>query len=510
MGSAVLNSVAVASNAAAGPHLGLLRIGAAQLALPVEALREVLPCPAQLAALPVVAEGLCGAIHVRGLVIPVLDLAVLLGLASPLTGERVIVVMRWQDGLLGILASEVCGMARLAPQALHELSFAAPGSRPHLATHSFQLNGGVVTLLSPEQIARLPGVPLVREPQARTGEHRHTAPALLFRCGSVHLGVDASSVEATLPRLAINDSSLRSALCLGVIEHRGFEVAVIDTLQLLGLTRQSRSAALGESALLVLRFPGGGLLALQLDEVSDIVPVAGAQIAVIPALAVQDSRLFRGALSSASADAGRPGQQTLLLEVAGLHQHEVLVALAGLSRQAAKPTRTANANALAGTVAGKTGGGMPGASYLTYFAGVESASPLAQISEIIDFPAALSPIAGRSAAVLGLFNHRGQAAPLVCLSTLLGRAGEFEPATARVLLVQGAGLTVGFVVQDLRSIEVAHWEEAGTAEEQGSASASASASNGTARRQSLVEVGNAAQRRMLPKLDLLQWVASLA
>ncbi|WP_238018112.1 chemotaxis protein CheW [Dactylosporangium sp. AC04546] len=52
-------------------------------------------------------------------------------------------------------------------------------------------------------------------------------------------------------------------------------------------------------------------------------------------------------------------------------------------------------------------------------------------------------------------SHHRRSVPLLCLATLLGQRDEAEPATSRVVLVEG----VGFIVPALRAIEESVWEE---------------------------------------------------
>lgn len=468
---------------------GLMRIERTLLALPVATLREVIPCPEVLAPLPVPAPGLCGAVQLRGSIIPVLDLRSALGLAPANDGdERVIVLMRHDGRLLGLRVNAVQGMARVDADQLHALSVTTPAGAG-IATHSFEVEGGVATLLDAARIAALPGVPMVLEPTVATHERAlgHGEPMLLFRCGALPFGIAAMSVEATVPRVALRDSSLVGELCRGVIDHHGHEVPVIDTLRLLGLGQAPGS---GESAVVVLRFPGG-LLGLMLDEVRDIARVAAQEILPLQALGLRDVRLFRGVLASAG-DAGQSGQH-LLLDDAALRADEILSALAGLSRP----------RALASTRAGEAGGGtLSGAPYLTYRIEVETASPLTQASEILVWPEAVVPLQDRRDATLGLFTHRGSAVPLVCLCTLLGRPSALDTATARVLIVEDEGRRIGLVVEALCSIENARWEQPlGEARD-----ASLDAMRGL---QPLVEVGQGGQHRTLPRLDLLQLVRAL-
>ena len=94
---------------------GGLRIGGLQLALPMSALREVVPC-GRLERLPARAEGLLGAIDLRGVLVPVLDLRPLIGLgpeAAPMVGASGMLF-----GLAGVLIGWAGRAARAAGESL--------------------------------------------------------------------------------------------------------------------------------------------------------------------------------------------------------------------------------------------------------------------------------------------------------------------------------------------------------------------------------------------------------
>lgn len=470
---------------------GLMRIGTSLLALPVAMLREVIPCPAVLAPLPLPAEGLCGAVQLRGTIIPVLDLRRALALPPADEAAAVIVLMRCGGRLLGLKASGVQGMARVAGRRLHELSVAAPAGGG-IATHSFEIDDGMATLLDAARIAALPGVPMIAEPRVESRSERGAGvrePLLLFACGGLPFGVAAMSVDATVPRTTLRGSSLESALCRGVIDHHGHEVPVVDTLHLLGLGELPRAA---ESAVVVLRFPQG-LVGLMLDQVRDIVRVTAGEVLPLQALGLAFPALFRGMLT------GADGDQHLLVDAAALQRDELLATLAGLSRP--KP---ASAGAAAARAGGREGAAQAAAGrpYLTYQIEVETASELTQASEILPYPRDAVPLHAGRDATLGLFTHRGSAVPLVCLCTLLGRPVALDFDTARVLVVEDGGQRVGLVVQALCSIENARWEQPA----EGGDTTLASMRGGL---QPLVEVGQGGQRRTLPRLDLLQLVRAL-
>jgi purine-binding chemotaxis protein CheW len=456
---------------AGGLTLGLMQVGACLLALPAASIREVISCPAVLAPLPASAPGLAGAVRLRGAIIPVLDLAEVLALGrSPSPG--VIVVMRREGRLLGLRACAVQGIATVGAAQLQAFGPPSSGSGP--VTHTLEQGSDIVSLLCPERLAALPGVLLVDEPRTPAAAAlSQRAPYLLFASRGHDLAIAAQAVDATVPATAIKPSAMASGCCLGVVAHHGRDVPVVDTLAALGLAR-ARPAA--QSALIVVRFPGGGLVGLTVDAVRDIALVAPQDVAAMPALAVPRPSLFAGVLQV-------EGSRSLVLAPAGLHDDAALATFARLSgEQISAADRRA---------AREAGGG---AQVLAYVAGLDLATPLLQCSEILPFPADVTRIEGHQAGMLGLFMHRGTAVPLVDLAASLGLAARREGG-GRVILVRRGAAVVGFAVEELRAIETARLKASAHGDPGGGSPARPSLA-------SLVEIGEGAAARMVPCMDL--------
>ena len=134
--------------------------------------------------------------------------------------------------------------------------------------------------------------------------------------------------------------------------------------------------------------------------------------------------------------------------------------------------------------------------FLTYDAGVDVATPLTQITEIVPFPAEVIPFVG-GGPLRGVFTHQRATVPLICLTTLLGRPADIDESTARVLLIEARGTRFGFIVPHLRAIEESVWEERRPdADPDGPVSLAGSP---------LVKIGG----RMLPRIDLEQMVRTM-
>lgn len=449
-----------------GPvRVGLLRIGSALVALPVDVLREVVPLPDRFDALPASAPGLVGAVLLRESVLPVLDLGALTGASR--TREAMGVVVLVHDGRsLGLLVDGVHDVVDLDAAGLQVLA-EDTGERRRLFSATFARpgTGEVGSLLDPGAVVAFPGVlaAAAGAPPAGGAAPGATAPALdpaylVVRCTSadgsaVLLGVDVADVQTTLPALTPGPSPLSSELCLGVTDHGDVRLPVVDPLRLLGLVP---AAGAGPWQALLVR-SGRGLLALVFEEALDIVRPAPAALLPPP----PGTGRARGALRAL---ARLPHGHTHVLDVAALLADPELSALTALNTS----TRTAGVDATAARprVLGQAAAAVTRLDPVVVFRSRGAlTTPLAQVDGVVPFPADPAPwIGGRAG--LGSLVTEHDVVPLVDLAAHLGRGALGEPAAGVVLLVRvpsddpDAGpQRVGLVVERLDDIERPVWRE---------------------------------------------------
>lgn len=472
---------------------GLLRLAGLDVALPLTALREVVPCPDQLAALPVSAAGLLGAMDLRSLVLPVVDLRPVLDRAGDSPPDQVVVVTAHDGQAVGLLADQVLGVIRVPQSALQPVRVAHGDGRRALFSHTFRspADGTIVSVLDAEAILALPGVPTVKDASKASpaGERAAAAGGLVPRasrtyatveCGPYRLAIDADSVHTLLPSSATIPSVLDSALCRGVAEFSGREVPVVDPLVLLGFAPLPEGDT---GAGLVLDLEHGYVILalsglLSLDELADddLLPVAD--------FVVSRPELLAGMVDS-------PGLGTcLVLDQQALRNAPELLGLSAVNTTLGAADGARGTGTGTGTVQRGADAGPP---YLTYSAGQPATSPLEQIAEILPLPAAsdLVPVGDH---VLGVVLHRRAVVPLLCLATLLGRVpGPVTPASCW-LLVHVDGQPFGFAVDALHEIDPLSWADA---DHEAGRDTDLSA---VLRRSRLVQVG--ACQDLLPEVDL--------
>ncbi|WP_067508800.1 chemotaxis protein CheW [Actinoplanes sp. TFC3] len=484
---------------------GVFHTGRVRVALPLDELREVILRPPAFDPLPVTAEGLLGAVNLRHVVIPVLDLCRLAGYPEldEETG-RVIVIVAVGDQMFGLLAQQIEGVARITDEALMETLVA--GERSALFSHTFERpeDGAVVSLLDAEAISRIPGVPVVRDTGSRTSgvelgdintdSTRRTV--LLLRCGPIGLCIDVGHVHSVIPQMTLNPSPLDGDTCRGVVHLHGRAVPAVDPLKMLGLGSVPDDGNLRGLVLAVPR----GLVVLTVSDIADIATVPVNDVLPLPPVGMRKDGFLTGVLRTEA------GAQHLLLDGAALRADAELDALGSLgvsaSGQEDEPARAAvvtKAGADKDVPDGRRV--VPSVrKFLTYSVGMEAATPLSQITEILPYPQhAIGLDSGGP--LQGIFTHRKLSVPLLSLPALLGIADAPDPATARVLLVDApGGELVGFVVPALHAIEDSVWEESPQKE---SADPGALLQRGP-----LVKIGAEAQGRLLPNIDLTELVVA--
>lgn len=484
--------------AASGPDavLGLLRLGGVAVALPLQVLREVVPCPPTLAGLPAAVDGLLGAVVVRGAVLPVLDLRPAMGLPGGRHEHQVVVVLADGGRTVGLLADEVRGVGSV-PAAGHFAVDAASTNLLFSHTVVHPEDGSVVSVLDAGALLSRPGLPTtddVGRGQARTptagpagvtgapgptADHAGPRAAgrthALLRCGPRLLALDVRHVHTTVPGRRPRPSVVDGELCRGTTTFDGAEVAVVDPLALLGLGRlPSGPSAPAPGAGLVLDL-GVGRVVLALDELLDLHMLHPEQVLPVPAAAVERADLVAGLAET-------PVGPVLVLDGDALRHEADLLSLArantrtdldGGGRDRAREPHhdrgthhdrdlDRDLDRGPGGEPGGEPGHLHGEPFLTYRAGVDLATPLAQVAEIVPLPAAVVPAEG-SGAVLGVWAYRDEAVPLVSLATMLETSDRTPDQGSCVLLVglPGAAPTrhVGFVVDGLQAITPLSWHE---------------------------------------------------
>lgn len=477
-----------------------------ELALPMSALREVLPYR-ELRPLPSQAACVRGGIDMRGVVIPVVDLRVVLGHPTPDIELPCVIVVVYEGKVLGLLAEKVTGIFTNATSDI---------KRVKVDDASLLLLGGVrrqdtndlVSVLSPSALLGLRDVPVIDDPEPTrqianndrilkdsTFANEQAVTMMLVRCGRSPLALEAMGVHTTISCPEIRPSVLAVGHCRGVISHAGMNVPALDLRALCGLGSLDLDASL--QAFIVL-LPEG-YVALLVSEVVDIVRTFERDVIPVPAFALPAKGLFSGALATSSLPTelhvrqGAGSSQYLVIDSAALKLHDEVVSMARANTPLVKlAADLAGEHAVQAVLAGRATQSeiRHVRNFITYDLANETATPLPQIEEILPYSSEISAFQTQGA-LLGLLVNRGRSIAVFCLRSLHGLSTLAPDAQTSVLVVDIDGELVGFAVPRLRSIETASWEP-----ELNPGGGSA------ARKLALVAEGSGKPGRMLPVSDL--------
>lgn len=131
-------------------------VGAERFAMPVGAIREIINF-STLTEIPLMPDFLPGVLSVRGTVVPVIDLALRLGMDKTVPGRRscVIILDLHHDEqclLIGLLVDLVHAVLPLIPEGFEPLTAAHDRVRPEFLQGMMKLNGRNVISLDLQQV----------------------------------------------------------------------------------------------------------------------------------------------------------------------------------------------------------------------------------------------------------------------------------------------------------------------------------------------------------------------
>lgn len=472
-----------AEQATAGQY-GAFRCDGMALALPVLALREALPHP-QTLPLPCASPHVVGGIELRGAVLPLIDLALVLGRPRP-TGSRAhaLVIAHGErrlalavdaiDGIFGV-DDDAAAQAGTDPAEL----YAGAVRRPD--------QGTMVQRLSPQALLDLPGLPRSRDQtgQDRANRSITTQPVLLLRCGRLKLALDALVVQKTLAGPALQPSVIARAPCRGVIEQDGVRMAAVDLREICGFGPQPPRSKPSPVVVLML---DEGPLGLLVDSVDDVRLVADKQRVPVSSLGLPAPELFEAALALAADDAGADdGSPHLLLSAAALRRHDALRSLASVHGHpdSRKPSTQA-------TDAGRI---------VSFMMGSEFAVPIGDLQEILRCPEGFNAFGAEAldgGMACGIVVSRGRSIPVLDLQRLAGMTADDDACERRVLVVRRGAMHAGFAVPSLKSIDSVRWAPSADTRRLATTDPRFMALGVTR----FVLLGEGAEQRMVPVLDL--------
>jgi len=429
---------------------GSFVLGGDEFALPAVCIREVVNFPDKITALPLSPPFLEGVFTLRGSVIPVVNLGRVFNPAAPASdpGNK-IAILDYDGVLVGMLFHATGEILRVRPEQRSTLNYAACDTRGVVAGTILLDDGArLLQVLDPAALVRIENVPQVL---ALQGAHRQAArrsqgerrQCVSFRVGGHAFAFEMGAIQEIIRVPELQASVLNSALCLGRINFRGSQVAVVDfaTLFSAGPGTPAAGRVCDDGQRIVIARIDDATIGFLVDSVDNIINFYSEEIMPIPLLSKARAGMFGGCLS-------RPQ----LGDVIFLDHQQIF------SSSEITEMRSGHAN-LYPKDAAKTIHALDRAAlrsqrqvYITFGLGDTYAIEIRQVREIIDFSDAITRPPGMPAFMRGMLNLRQQMISVIDLRALYRMPPLDDAAQAKILIIERGEDRYGLIVDAVENI----------------------------------------------------------
>lgn len=431
---------------------GTFHVAGTEYSLPASQIREVVTFPRSITPVPLSPDFVLGIFNLRGAIIPVIDVAQLLGVSPQVElSERRVVVIDCGSHAVGAIfdrTGEVLHVDAEQHHAMRQEPFSDPEepdseSRPtagEIIERVLLLDGGsrLVQVLSPALLGAVPGIPCSERSSnlddQRPLDSEPRSKAIAVRVGGTEFAFPMEDVLEIQSSLALAASPEYFHHQSGVVEVRGNLRPVLNLKSAFG----QEDSVVPEKPLLVSLIEGENCIAVVVDELIDtleythsslleVPPVPGSQIDGVSRQLIPASH-DRNVLSIRSADLFQHCEVGESLRVAGL-THD---------RQDIDLDEDDTDQDL---------------DYFTFFVGDQRLClPLGDVREILRFPSDQTLVQDDDSAIAGLMNLRGAVLPLSNLSSRFGIESTVQLEERLVITIEYGDRMHGLVVDSVESI----------------------------------------------------------
>ena len=429
---------------------GSFVLNADEFALPAHCIREVVNLPDRITALPLSPPFLAGVFTLRGTVIPVVNLGRVFSPSAraPEPGDK-IAILDYQGVLIGLLFHDTGEILRVRPEQRSTLSYAS-GEVPGVVAGTILLDCGarLLQVLDPAALVRIENVPQVlalqgasrRDAGRSQGERRQ---GVSFHVGSSSFAFEMAAIQEIIRVPELQPSILHSALCLGRINFRGSQVAVVDFTALLQTVPPPEgdpaARVFGPEQRIVIARIDDATIGFLVDSVDSIVNFYNEDLMAIPLLSKARAGMFGGCISKPE-----------LGEIIFLNHREIF------SSSEIQEMRAGHANLYPKdeTGPGKVQDARRGQRqvYITFALENTFAVEIKQVREIIDYPDAITRPPGMPDFMRGMLNLRQQMVSVIDLRSLYRMPALDDTAQAKILVIERGDERYGLLVDAVENI----------------------------------------------------------
>ena len=418
------------------PAYGTFFVGGSEFGLPTACMREVVAYPSAVTALPRSANGVVGMFTLRDEILPIVDLASILGLDAkvPLEDQRVAVI---EDSgtFFGVIVDRTGEVLRPHPDEYQDIDGGDEGvSGVTEGVIRPECTERLVLALSSNALRSIVSPP--RPDKANDSERfsidrRSFSKAIVVRLGTIEMGFQIDSVLEIQSHLEIKRSPEFFRHCTGQVQLRGRTFPVLDLRQALGADSPS------DDPRFVFVDHNGSSIALVVDALVETLEYPDDALLEIPRLLAQGtSKVCRHVI-----DMG-PERQIMVVSVPDLFTEYGVGSLSMF---------------INGDSASDEQEAIVDDHEVGFFVfAVGSAVlcvPLEDVLEVQDVSDSIFSKGEEPSEVAGLMNLRGRVVPLIETSHRLGIVREEQHSCSLALIMRDGDDTFGLMVDDIVNIK---------------------------------------------------------
>lgn len=432
--------------------LGLVRIGAMNVAFPAELLEEIVRGPVELMPFPQAPRHVLGAFVFRGTAVPAIDLAALIKPAA--SGDlpapsAYVAVIRHPAGRFAVSVDEAFGVVHAQAKTITAIdAHPLQGTGLFSQLYTPPAGGRISVVLDLNAVLAVDGLRSAvvaakvqgEEKEAARSEAATLSPQVIFRAGNACFALDAGFVGLLERREASSTVIESDAVLRGFRSFRGDQRAVVDLLALLRLPPGGKPPK--ETHYLVAE-QGSRSVAFCIDDVVALEPVDRANLSALPEGGMARPEFFAGCWVSPR------GEIVLVLEPERLMAEASVVDRATLFAPEPEPEEDdEDWDDEAVEVVEEPPGEL--ARYLVYRAGGGTlATALLELEAVLYLPEDFVDLRGRGEALVGMCARLGRSFKVLDLGALMGRPTPDIAPGRPVLVVRTGGGMVGYLVESV-------------------------------------------------------------
>ncbi|MNJ96759.1 Chemotaxis protein CheW [compost metagenome] len=420
-------------------------LGEVELAISVASLQEVVNFPEKITPVPLAPAFLTGLFNLRGVVIPIVDVAHLLGIESDKNAlNRKVAIVSTDKVRIGLLFDSTSEILNVADQDISRFDDPAEGKRA-VIRGVLKLDGGnrLVEVIEPLSLLKIENLPDILSKNTHSDvvevarKKSRRCQCITFRSAEMEFGLEISAIREIIRVPEIKRSVLAVDYCIGMVNLRGSIIPLLDFKKFLRIEGDDE-LDVSSKRIIILKLEKVQVGFL-VDSVDSIVTFFEDEVLPIPLFQQDRIEMMRGMLPHQ-----KEAHVIFLNEAKILSDQEILDITRG--HDSLYGSRDSQAQKAQENASDRK-------PYISFKLDYLLSTRLNGIDEIAKVTEELMRPPGYPEYVIGMMKMRGEVVMVIDLRTYYGMKPTEDAMNSRMLVVKGQKGRFGLLVDSVESID---------------------------------------------------------